>query len=1368
MRTHRFIAGTFLSLFIALSAQAEQWETYFAYNNVTQIAMAPDEVFAISDGSLFSVNKQSEHITKYDRQSGLNGTNIKCIYYDATGNQLIITYENGKIDLLTANGVRYISDLYDKDMTQRKDIYNVTIQGRTAYFSTHYGVQTMDLRENKLVDSYWLRPGGQETPIQDVRIIGDSIYAFGGSYDKANKKVIVDSLFVGAKSDNLSDYTYWKREKYTGRVTPDATKGKQYIDGDNTWSAGGSVGITRVTATETINYKPEGPLVNMPYRIRIAGNRVGVVQGGYEALFYYRPGIIMILEEGHWTNYSQQYMTSHIGVANSKDYCDIAFDPLDPSHFFIASFGYGLMEFRKDTFYHHYNPSNSALEPIIPASYPYVWVDGLQFDQAGNIWMLNNCTNGVKVLTSDGVWYSFSNAASANLERTQHLLISNQNPNIKIIVSIWDGIGIMDDNGTIADQTDDRSVICKVFSDELGNDVIFPYLRTAFQTSDGALLIGTTNGLYRIPNPEDLLNGNTLCLRVKTDLLNEGREDIFFDEEIHSITEDENLHVWIGTKTSGLYCLSADLTTVLCHYSIENSPLPNNDILSLSIMPATKQLFVGTSEGLCACKLDDPEGPTNTDNPGNDTNSYGSMKRWKTHFSYNNATVIEDAGNMVYALSDGSVLAINKETEETEALSRLTGLHGGGIVNICYNSNTRKTLLLYQNGLIDLIYPDGSIKSMPDILLSTMTTPGRFYNLYSYKDCIYICSSLGIMCANMQRNEISETYILFDDNKEVYPQYVCIIGDSIYAASTTKVYVAPLIANLSDGASWKPITSPAIGTGGSILALGNIDNTLFLQIDSTVYAYDNSQWKALFPSEKWIKLYVHSTGIIGRTNEGIYRLGTDSFEELSISYVPNDIVRSGSYYWMAITEESIIRWTPTETQAFSTNSPFENYCYRIRFIGNKMFVLPGGYFVVNYNRNGNVMIYENGVWTNIIYKDIYLATGGNIYHDFCDVAIDPSNPSHFYVASFGFGLHEFLNNQYVQWLMPWNTPNGLESIIEPPVGYTWVDGLQYDTDGNLWMLNNSHSGVKVLLKNGNWVRISNKATQDLNRTRDFLIWNRNPNIKVLTCARAGAGVGVFDDKGTIENGGDDRAVFYTTFIDQNGKQVQPNNIFSICQMANGEIWVGTESGIIIIPDVSKLLQNDNHCKRVIIPRNDGSGLGDYLLGDEQINAIAEDAAGRKWIATATSGLYLISEDGLETFEHFTVSNSPLVSNEILAVAIHPTSGEVYVGTSLGLLSYQSDANAAQSDLSSIYAYPNPVYRNYTGYISITGLMENTVVNIVDEGGNLICKTRSNGGVAVWDGKDAYGRPATPGVYTALCNSAGAHNVCKILVLHATR
>ena len=82
-----------------------------------------------------------------------------------------------------------------------------------------------------------------------------------------------------------------------------------------------------------------------------------------------------------------------------------------------------------------------------------------------------------------------------------------------------------------------------------------------------------------------------------------------------------------------------------------------------------------------------------------------------------------------------------------------------------------------------------------------------------------------------------------------------------------------------------------------------------------------------------------------------------------------------------------------------------------------------------------------------------------------------------------------------------------------------------------------------------------------------------------------------------------------------------------------------------------------------------------------------------------------------------------------SIAIMPKKGEVFVGTDRGIASYRSDASEAQTTMSGAYAYPNPVRPDYGGMISITGLMDNTVVNIVDASGNLVCKTKSHGGTA---------------------------------------
>ena len=194
-----------------------------------------------------------------------------------------------------------------------------------------------------------------------------------------------------------------------------------------------------------------------------------------------------------------------------------------------------------------------------------------------------------------------------------------------------------------------------------------------------------------------------------------------------------------------------------------------------------------------------------------------------------------------------------------------------------------------------------------------------------------------------------------------------------------------------------------------------------------------------------------------------------------------------------------------------------------------------------------------------------------------------------------------------------------------------------------------------------------------------------------------------------------------------------------------------------------------------MPRNDGTNLGDYLLDSEQINAIAIDGANRIWIGTAASGLYLMdyTEDlndadyTLETVAHFTTENSLLPSNNIISLAIQSSTGEVFIGTGSGLVSYVNEATEPKEDFSELYAYPNPVAANYYGTITIVGAMENTEVRIVDGSGNLVQKIKCIGGSATWDGTNTQGNRVASGVYTALCNTTdgNGHGIVKILVMN---
>ena len=328
-----------------------------------------------------------------------------------------------------------------------------------------------------------------------------------------------------------------------------------------------------------------------------------------------------------------------------------------------------------------------------------------------------------------------------------------------------------------------------------------------------------------------------------------------------------------------------------------------------------------------------------------------------------------------------------------------------------------------------------------------------------------------------------------------------------------------------------------------------------------------------------------------------------------------------------------------------------------------------------------------------------------------------------------------------------------------------------DEQGYLWVLNTSvvHN---VHIKD---VRGNSLAAYDLfyNGVRiplytpgEILVDRRNTQWKWIPLCRYNTGLLLLQDNGTPVNPKDDKVTYHNEWFDQDGKPIIPEFIYSLAQDRDNTLWVGTNAGLFLIPSTIDFTTS-NRCERVVIGRNDGTQLGDYLLDNEQINHIVVDGANRKWIATATSGVFLLSPDGKETLEHFTTESSPLPSNNVLSIAVLESTGEVFFGTSQGLVSYMSDAIEPMQNFSDIYAYPNPVQPNYHGVVTIRGLMANTEVRIVDASGNLVATILGNGGEVVWDMTNAQGSRVASGIYTVLCNTAdgSAHGETKIMVMN---
>ena len=444
------------------------------------------------------------------------------------------------------------------------------------------------------------------------------------------------------------------------------------------------------------------------------------------------------------------------------------------------------------------------------------------------------------------------------------------------------------------------------------------------------------------------------------------------------------------------------------------------------------------------------------------------------------------------------------------------------------------------------------------------------------------------------------------------------------------------------------------------------------------------------------------------------------------------------------------------------DGPQFNYFGFMIFSNNRLYGCNG-----DFNHDYPIQILNNNAWTIYQHEGISEQTGVSFQGAFC-LDVDPSNPDHIFAGSRN-GLYEYLNGQFVKYYDNSNSP------IEPFDGvnkdYQLVTGTKFDSQGNLWFLNSS-APTTALVKyhNGTFTKLNHSELMKLNTGQ---IKNRsNAELSKM----------IIDSKGKmwfannnwvtpaiyqydLEN---DKITAYENFVNQDGIIINIHEgVRCVVEDLEQNIWVGTSMGLLLL-EKSEIENNGNVFTQVKVPRNDGTNNADYLLANVDISSIAIDGGNRKWIGTLNNGVYLISADNMTQIHHFTTSNSKLLSNAVLSIAINPTSGEVFFATDKGLCSYVSDATESNTEMTTdnVWAYPNPVEPDYTGPITITGLTLNADVKILSSNGAIVNVGRSNGGTYVWNGCDKKGRRVASGVYmvATATNKGEKGTVCKIAII----
>jgi hypothetical protein len=753
--------------------------------------------------------------------------------------------------------------------------------------------------------------------------------------------------------------------------------------------------------------------------------------------------------------------------------------------------------------------------------------------------------------------------------------------------------------------------------------------------------------------------------------------------------------------------------------------------------------------------------------------------QWRDHLPYTNAKTLTEAGDRIYCASEEGLFYYSKSETTVDKLSKLTGLSDIGYSTINYDSLTNTLVIAYTNANIDLIQ-DNRIINIPDIKRKII--PGnKIINKIFFKDSYaYLACGFGIVVLDLIKKEIKDTYYIGADGNSINVTDITCDGNEFYASSDAGIYHASVNApNLANYTFWSKYNElpPTIQTqnlttlynaieyhNGKIFTNYNIPG-----IHDTLYVFDGNTWayfdtiifqdvrsiternnKMTICGNGFMLVYDHSDTII----HNIYQY----FGMPNQGANPNEgYAAANGDYWIADGGQGLVKNSNLfDYTNAHPNGPRFATAFDMSVENSNLWVASGGVTSAwgpLFKREG-VASYINNSWNTIYPKD----DNGNDVLDIFRVAVDPYNPSRVFAGSWINGVVEINNNQ--QTAMHDTTDS---SSLLPLTGIDWIriGGIDFDNDGNLWVGNsNVTRPFSVLKTNGDWKNFNPGNQFNQNLVGDLIVDSYNQKWLMLPY---GNGLLVFNDNYTIDNTADDKYKRMSTAA--NSGALPSNYIYSIAEDLDGEIWVGTDKGIAVFYSPGEVFSGNNFDSQQILIEQDG--YAQYLFESEIVSAIAVDGGNRKWIGTQNAGVFLMSADGTEELLHFNVDNSPLFSNNIFSIAIDHLTGEVFIGTQKGIISYKGTATEGGEVFNDVYAYPNPVHSDYEGPIAIKGLVKDADIKITDVTGNLVYATTANGGQAVWNGKKFDGEKVATGVYLVFAsNEDGSQtHVTKILIVN---
>lgn len=743
---------------------------------------------------------------------------------------------------------------------------------------------------------------------------------------------------------------------------------------------------------------------------------------------------------------------------------------------------------------------------------------------------------------------------------------------------------------------------------------------------------------------------------------------------------------------------------------------------------------------------------------------------WIDHLPYSQGGDIAEHQGVTYAATQQGLIIFDVKDKVVRRFSVINGLSDVDLASLAWSDRHNVLIIGYTNGNLDILRGE-TVTNYPDLQLSSNFGGLKSINdIHIRGDTAFLATDFGIVTFDLQERLFRETYLIGENGSILEVEQTHTDEQYLYAATEEGLLYAPLESAKFFFQNWQRDT----GMARRIDKVTIFEKQIFVNRDrrdngdSIWYRSDTGRWKHFAPAEiaQNNDLRTSKGNLIVCNNFAAQAYDADfqftkNFNGINIedsTFTPRSAVigTNPENFWVTCGNNGLYQIFQVFPFVIQPNSPESGNVFSMVAEGGNLFVAPGAA-----SATGAPQFNNEGFFGYIDRKWQHFPNSlfGNA-RDVVDIEVDPLDPQHLFVSVYGTGIIEGrLEGNRFDYLrtIDASTDNGALDPTGSGEDLRIFD-LESDAEGNIWFsVTLSSTPLGVIRPDGAVEGFSlGSAANDISLesilvTSEQQVWmqRRNNGIVVVDVSNPNA----LDTK--------------VLSVSEGAGNLPSETVLTFAEDRDGEIWIGTNEGLAVLFSPQNIFEPERSFDAtILVIDEDGDGNGDRVLGSQALTDITVDGANKKWIATAGSGVFYLSEDGRRQLQRFTESNSPLPSSRINKVEVDPKSGMVYFASDKGLAAFQGSATEGVENMRDVFAFPNPVRPDYQGPILIRGLVTNAQVKITDVEGNLVYETVAEGGQAIWDGRNFDNREVASGVYLAYITDELGRNtdVAKILII----